>query len=285
MSMSYDNQIKSDFLSPNSYIDINQYFNDYFKLRKQKSPAFSYEVWSAELGFKSRSYLKMVCSGDRGVTNQFIDLFSKQNNLSFIQESHLVAISMYQRATTNLEKKIHLDKVFETLNPQNPEVQNYIQFLSDYELPLLQLVLGFQDGPQTEEALSDLLNISIENLRDKIFILNRLGLIEEIKNAENIFWKAKHKSFQINDRYLDEALQLYRESTLEEARKYLKLKDIQNKFKTIYIPLEDEKYNEFSEEVDAFMQKLRHKYSSHDLKNRKIFKLNLNSYPVTKKRL
>lgn len=43
-----------------SYIHIFEYFRDYYQCRKSLDDKFSYELWSLELGFKSRSQMRMI---------------------------------------------------------------------------------------------------------------------------------------------------------------------------------------------------------------------------------
>ncbi|MEN0059555.1 MAG: hypothetical protein AAGB31_12020, partial [Bdellovibrio sp.] len=48
-----------------NHSNSRDYLLAYYKHKKEMLPGFSYEAWAQELGYKSRSYLKMIVSGER----------------------------------------------------------------------------------------------------------------------------------------------------------------------------------------------------------------------------
>lgn len=272
-------------LSPNQYTNVTQYFKDYFQFRKKTDPVFSFETWSDELGFKSHSYLRMVCSGDRAVTNKLVQSFAECNQLSGSQVDHLTSISLYQKAETISEKKIYLDKIFESLemSSDNLEIKDYVRFLSNLQLPVIQLVTSFNDSPKTTEELSEFLNIDLETLKKNLFQLKLMNLVQETMTDKTSLWTAVSKSFHVNDTHLDEAVKLYYEQTLIEAKQYLNSQEIQKRFRSVFFTLNDQNYEAFVEESEAFLMKMRHKFASSEIQDGRLFKVNLFAYPVTQK--
>lgn len=70
--MSMDAQLSVSKPKVFDYLSGISFLQDYYNYRKRTERLFSFEIWTSELGFKSKSFLKMILSGDRQVTEDFI---------------------------------------------------------------------------------------------------------------------------------------------------------------------------------------------------------------------
>ena len=74
------------------YIDIISYLQDYYQWRKSTNKDFSYAFWSEELGFSSRSYIRMIIMGQKKVTKKFVEAFTRSNFNTPIEEEYFLSL-------------------------------------------------------------------------------------------------------------------------------------------------------------------------------------------------
>lgn len=281
--------VKNDFSRPQllSYTYIYKYLSDYFDHRKFKDDKFTFEVWAAELGFKSRSYLQMLSKGKKNATPHFIKIFSENLNLTAKETEHLTALALYHNAKSSQQKRIYLDKILENLDHSSftPNVKNNLQFLSNKYLPLLQLIVAFEDFKATEKSLSKILNLSTAEVKKHLKTLEELNLIRSttLESSGEKIWLSNSKGFKALDVHQEQIFKIYHLESLKEAESALNTDALMKKFKSIYFSLGDESFSEFTEEVDAFLRKMKLKYGSDHLKHKRVFKVNVQAYPLTEK--
>jgi hypothetical protein len=76
-------------------------------------------------------------------------------------------------------------------------------------------------------------------------------------------------------------MRLYHEQTTKEAVEVLRHLEVNQKFKSLNIALSSEDYLEVHAMVDFFINKVKIKYGKSKLKGKKIYKINLQAYPVS----
>ena len=91
----------------------SEFLKAHYEYRKRIDPGFSYDAWSAELGYKSRSFLKMLASGQRSMTMDFVDNFSQKMQFSKEDGYYFSLLVSHEQAETEHEKSVYLDKIFE----------------------------------------------------------------------------------------------------------------------------------------------------------------------------
>lgn len=289
--MRMENTVSHEMLQPNimQYTHVYKYFEDYFNYRKSLDDKFSFEIWATELGFKSRSYIHMLIKGKKKVTQQFIDIFSQKLKLNAKEISHLTALSFYHNSKSLQLKNFFNDKILETLDdPENiTEVKNNEKFLSSRHLPLLRMIVSYKDFQATECSMKKLLNMNSDDLKINLKILEDLQLIRavQVESCEEKIWISNTKSFKSTNKNQENTFKNYHIETLQEAESILHADEILRKFKSIYFSLDEESFPSLSEDVDAFVRKMKLKYESATLNNKHVFKLNVQAYPLTKKYL
>src|SRR5690606_17993778 len=131
------------------------------------------------------------------------------------------------RARTASLKKSLLEKLiekFDVSNSQEP-VRHYIQFLSNQELPLIQMLISFGDFHPTEQSLQAALTLPLESVRSALQTLMELDLIQKISSEKfkEPYWVSKNKPFKIPGEISDPAVQLFHEQALNEAQEKVRV--------------------------------------------------------------
>lgn len=268
------------------YIHLTQYFEDYFKFRKFRDSKFSYEVWAAELGFKSRSYLRMISKGSRSITLQFIKIFSDKMNFTADEQEYMTFMAFYSKAKSPTQKKIYMDKILDRIDPEQNrlEIDNYTEFLSSPHLMSLLLIISFEDVIATEANLKNLLGLKAIEIKRHLKTLQKLKLITQKKAARygQDIWVSNSRAIKISDKAKDAALLKFHMRTLVEAREILENDPEFRRFRSIYFSVPENQLDDLSHEVESFLKKMRQKFGSNQLHGKNLVKMNLQTYPVSR---
>src|SRR5437868_6446470 len=130
-----------------AYLDVLSYLQDYYAFRKSTDKDFSYEKWSDELGFNSRSFLRMIVIGKKKVTPKFIESFSEKRFSSKAETDYFEYLVKYTQSKTAKDRQAYGQKLIQLLKGyQKPDlVEDYTGFISKSLLPRLFALLSFQD--------------------------------------------------------------------------------------------------------------------------------------------
>ncbi len=265
-----------------SYKSVLNYLTDFFQYRKSLNPNFSYDYWSLEMNFKSRAFMKMICSGQRNITDKFIFTFSKKMNFSEQEKLHFTLLARLCHSKSDKMKFVYQDSVLKTLDldQERTDLDNKT-FLSLLYNPVVQMLIGFKDFMATEENLLRILPLNITQLNLVLCSLQSLDLIY----LDQKVWKSKIYSFRLEQTTEHGAMRKFHRKTLMESIQKIEASaheyDEVQKNRSIYFSLKPESASELSVEIEDFLKKIRNKYGSETLEGQKVVKLNLQSYGVT----
>ena len=85
----------------------------------------------------------------------------------------------------------------------------------------------------------------------------------------------------MSDKLGDLALRAYHDACLDEAKQAQSLPVHERKYRSLILPLTAEEFGSLSEEVNQFIKELVVKYQSDKYQDRRLYKLNLNYFPVS----
>lgn len=281
---SYSETDTNNFPDILKYASALKYLQDYYKFRKANESDFSYEKWAQEMGLNSRSSLRMLCNGQRIISDSFISTFSNIHSLNSKELDYFTLLANYQNTKSNILKKAFLDKISENEELLNPplEIKERLQFLSSPILPILQMLLAFKDFKATETNLKKRLNIDPKILRPALELLSQMGLAKAdfYENEEEIIWVSKIKHYKISDSLSDEALKLFHRNSLNEALNMMEYDSSYTKFKSLMFSLPSSDFINLNSDIEEFCNKLKYKYGNDFVENKKNYKVNIQSYPI-----
>lgn len=261
-----------------SYKCVLQYLNDYFTYRKSEDSGFSYEAWSFELGFKSRAFLKMICTGKRTVTESFIGIFAKKMSFSEQERLHFTVLTKIQHEKSQKIKEIFKNNMYATLDlDQARTTLNDEFFLSSMYNPVIQMLIGFKDFVATEENMLNLLPLDTNELSRILENLKNLGLAR----IENGVWKSTIESFNVKHTDQNDFIKRFHQNTLIEAAQKLNHPDKDDQNRSIYFSVQKESMSELKNDIEEFLKRIRNKYGTYYLEEQQIVKLNLQLYGLT----
>jgi uncharacterized protein (TIGR02147 family) len=264
------------------YLDVISYLQDYYKWRKATSKDFSYEFWSMELEFSSRSYIRMMIMGKKKVSTKFVETFSKRNFDDQNAEEYFYYLVQYSQAGSQKVKKdlgARLIKILK-LRSQQTIIEPQGDFLSTPLLPRLYTLLGFKDITPTTVNLARLMGLSDEQTATFLKQLVSLELAQHsvVDGAEH--WVALHDKFKIPDNKGNMNLMKFHERSLLDAIDAFEQPKHLRKYKSLLLPLTESELTELYTLLDDFATENITRYSPSSYQDRRLFQLNFNIHPV-----
>lgn len=271
-------------------MDIFQYLDPYlvlqqfYQTRKQQEPQFSYSTWANELNMQSPSTLRMMVHGKKRISGRLTENYVNSALATADEKNYFRLLVAYAHATTNTDRSaawMALSKILSGRIEQK-EVQDYLLFISDLLLPKLQTLLSFDDQNWCLQSIRSALDVDTESLVEGLQKLSDTGLIEQSFAEDGTkIWKSTSRLLKVSSRPGDVALKAYHNACLDEAKDAQNLPVDSRKHRSLLLPLSDEEFKNFQEEVEAFVKQALSKYQSDQYKDRRLFKMNLNFYPVS----
>ena len=178
-----------------------------------------------------------------------------------------------------------MEKILEQHEVEHPvfEVKEYQKFLASPQLAQIFLLLTFDDIEATSAYLQKVTGFSAAKIKQSLALLEKLGMAQTKKENRLVIWTASSKSFKISDRTHDKSILSFHKKTLDEAEQALKTNPHFRHFRSVYFGVTDEDIDILKHEFEIFLNKMKKKFGSGSIKNKRLVKLNLNAYPVSHK--
>lgn len=266
------------------FLDLSLYLQSYYKYRKADK-SFSYESWSAELGFnKSRSFLRMILIGRKRASPAFIEAFSKRALYSEAEKEYFLYLVKYSQAKTHEDKQMYGQKLVRVLrnNLGSHTIESSAKdFISSPFLPRLFTIVTFRDIKGTAAVYARLLNTSIEQVQNGLELLKKVELVSSKSENGEVVWFALTDRFRVPDeRGSVNLLNFHEQSLMDAIAAFDKPKELRS-YKSLLLAMNDEELKGFYKSLNEFAAEQLAKYTSNSFDGRRVFQVNFNNYPVT----
>lgn len=263
------------------YMDALQYLHDYYTCRKSLDAKFSYQNWASEIGFKNRSFLRLVVTGGRHITESTRCLLEEGLGLHGVDREYFACLVSYTQEQDESKKRKWLQRMMEIVRVTHDQqdVGDHEEFLANPLIPVLQVLLSFEDLERTPVNLAHVLGAELETTRQWLFLLERLGLARR-DDEDASSWRACTRNFRVPERLGSRPLQKYHASVLNRAIDAVSVSPEQRRFRTIIVALSEEEYSDFCTKMNEFAVNLLSRYSHLELKDRDLYFFTKCLFPV-----
>lgn len=264
------------------FLHLTEYLKELYKHYKSLNSGFTYEAWSADIGYKSRGFMKLITSGKRKPTTDFVENFAQKTNLSHFEKSYLFLIAKYEIAEKSTDRDLYLDKIFALRGEFKDQafIESHEEFLKSVHTPKIQVLLSFVDIEKSVENLSQILSITPEESRESLNVLAKLGLAQQ--DSKTSLWKATEKSYKVVPKMGNEALIHYHNMSMHEAMSAQKLPSDIRKLRSTLLPLNHSEFEQLMADIEQLISKSVAKYDRDDFQGRSLYKMNVQLFPASK---
>jgi len=268
------------------FADAVGYLKALYDHRKSLDLGFSYGQWAAELGLKSRSFLRLVLVGQRTLTPDVAELLIAGLDFTQAEGKYFRELVLLSRATTVKQKETHgrelakLHKRFALKKHDLVEISkaDLFDFLSSYKIPRLQVLLTLEDLKKDTSTLAKLLGSKPQEIENQLQILSRLGLAEQLSD---LTWKAKEAQVATSDILGNVALQSFHRKSLEEAIQAIDLPVQSRRFQAMVVPMTEEQFQSVHQGLREHLETTLAQLETTQGHNKRLYQINLNMIPVT----
>lgn len=262
-----------------NYLSATGFLQDLYAFHKIHTPGFSYDSWATELGLKSRSFLQMIIKGERKITEPFIETLAHSLKWNDVEKEYFSLITNFNQSEKLIEKNFYLDQIFEHAgrHKEVSEILHYSEFLSSTAIPKLFVLLSFTDLDRSPEGLATFLKTTPEIILTDLQKLEKLGLAFSTSQG----WRSIQKSFKVPRNLGCPTLENYHNQSLLEAIAAQRMPLELRRFRSILLPLSTPQYEQLLSEFDSMFTKILAKYDSDTLSEKRLYKINLNLFPLT----
>jgi uncharacterized protein (TIGR02147 family) len=139
--------------SPFAFDDFRAYLKAMFGYLKRTQRKFSYRYFSAQAGYASPNFLKLVIDGKRNLTMDSVNRFATALGLSPQEREGFEALVLLGQARTDADRNRYYDRLRRPDRPHSATMElqraQYEVYSVWYALPIRELMLmpGFQEDP------------------------------------------------------------------------------------------------------------------------------------------
>ncbi|MBO9665650.1 MAG: TIGR02147 family protein, partial [Bdellovibrio sp.] len=247
-----------EFLDP--YLVLQSYYQD----RKDREVGFSYSRWADELGLKSSSTLRMMVHGKKRISPRLAEVFAEKNLQTDDERKYFSLLLAYVHAPSLHAKNSAWSSLSRILTNKidQQEAANYFVYVSDILIPKITTMLSFDDHMWSESNLCETLGVEAKKLSEVLAKLQDNGFVECLEDQGQRHWKAVHNRVMVPDKLGDLALRAYHNACMDEAKEAQNLPVHSRKYRSMLVPLSEQEYQEFSEEMNTFAKKILARYQS-----------------------
>ncbi|KYG64809.1 hypothetical protein AZI86_11430 [Bdellovibrio bacteriovorus] len=268
------------------YLSLLKFLQDYYQARKSAEPGFSYDVWATELGFQSRSYLRMVLIGRKKVSEGFIEKFNGAQGWSQAEASYFSILAKYNQSTLASEKQLYGNKLIQILKSfsERKTVKDAVEFLSKPLYARLLVMLSFEDITPTDTTFARLLGTSVEEINSALQVLESLKLATASNVDTEVHWRPNQTNFDVPDSVGSVPLMHFHKTSLQDSMEAFDQPKDLRRFKSLLLPLSAEEMILFHQMTDEFISQLSARFQSNTYSSRRLFQVNLNVFSVAEPR-
>ena len=268
------------------YTDFRKFLNDFYLEAKSSNRNFSYQVFSAKAGIKSKGFLFNVMQGKRKLTqSKCYDLATamKLNKHETEYFENLVAFNQaaHQKERDRLFGKLSsIKKIGKTAWKPQIVRQDQYQFYSEHHHSVIRSLIEMHGFKDDYKWLAGNVYPRIKPLQAKrsVQLLERLGLIKKQKDGS---YKVLDKSIATPPEVMSLAAVNFHRQAGQLALKALdELPREKRNITGLMLGISKETYQEICEDIRAFRSKLLQK-AEQDENADAAYQLNFQFFPVS----
>jgi len=267
-----------------NYFDYRQFLRDFYEEKKRENLFFSYRFIGGRVGMDS-SFLIKVLQGNLHISNKKIEKFIEVCNLSEKAAQYFETLVYFCKAKTEKERKIYFEKLFaiDRAKAKKIDVFQY-EFFQKWYYSAVWSLLNFYKFNGNFAELADMLvpSISVNDAKQAIRLCEKLKLIEK---GHDGYYEVKDLNLTTGKEWHSLAINQYQQEMIKLAGESLERfhKDERN-VSTVTMNIPQEIMAEVDDVISEFRKALVKQVNSYkSSENDRVFQLNVQLFPMTKK--
>jgi uncharacterized protein (TIGR02147 family) len=267
-------------LSIYDFVDYRAYLKTWLEYKKENA-RFSYADFAEKSGFQSRSFLRLIITNKRNISDSSLEKFIYGLDLNN-NEAQGFRFLVKANQASNTDDRMKYWNLFLDHKPKSiktQKIRNCFSYLSNFINPILKVLLSQKATAKwSKEQLAQFLNVSTQTISEALTNLKGLGFVNQNPDGEHIVTENIITTW---DDIPDVAIQSFHKHALKKAIDGLELSVLEREFQAIIVGLNSDallhlrkRLRQVADEIDQLYGEFQHGVD-------KIYICNLNLVPVT----
>jgi uncharacterized protein (TIGR02147 family) len=259
-------------------MDVRLFLQDFYRLRKEQDPEYSYNRWASEVGFSNKTLLRLILQGKRKITIKSTSAFKNFFQFDDLEKDYFDVLVEYSQAKGGQQRKALGARLLE-LNRQK-FAQKIVSagggILKDCYGPLVVTVISSSEEPISCDEVAIYLDLEADHTQVILDGLVKAGLIV----AKKGLYVANQSTFKIADQFNNAELKNYYRYWLGQSVTAIDLPVAVRRFRSLKIVLSAEEYDEVVERLNEFSLTLLTRFEKNSIRDRNLYLINTAIFPV-----
>ena len=266
------------------YLDLRLYLEDLYKYRKTTESGFSYEAWAAEIGFRSRSYLRDLVIGKKPLHDSLLLPLSRGLDLDQDRLDYLILLMHYSVApSVDLKLSYGRQLLYKwKVKIQQVQIADLVGFLSDSLVPVLFTYLSFPDASSDLEQMAEYFGVERERIQNSLRCLVWQKIVDgQFDEQGRVYYKTVQPFFAVPSENGNSLLKSFHKEGLKLAEQAMDRPSAERKCYATFLAMDEKQFLEFQKVVQDFNQRILGAFHSQQLGEKRIYRFNAQVFPVS----
>ncbi len=163
------------------FADYREYLRTYYTFKKNEGRGFSFRYFSRRVGLRSPNYLKLVMDGQRNLTAEMAERFTKALDLSGAEATYFVELVAHSQAKCDSQRQRHHNRLVALRTASEPLPPLHVEYFSLWYVQAIEARLRSVEGAMALEPLVQSMcpAVSATEARNGLRVLKALGLVAQ----------------------------------------------------------------------------------------------------------
>jgi len=264
------------------YLNYREFVKDMYHFKKNGGNGFSYRTFSRLAGFRSSNFIKLIMDGDRNLSLEGIQKFSKAFKLNKAQKNFFETLVLFNQAKNIDDKNRYYGRIAQTKcynEVKQLEANQYQYFSNWYYVALRELVAleNFREDPNwINKKLG--INLSDDEIKKAIQVLFELKLVKRNKNKK--LEQSDHKITTSPDIAHLAVLNFHKEMLTKASDSLEQSRTVDRDISALTVSLSKKQFDQIKERINQFRSEI-HAIASENDQAHAVYQVNFQLFNLS----
>ncbi|MBN1600822.1 MAG: TIGR02147 family protein [Chitinispirillaceae bacterium] len=268
-----------------SYTNYRLFLKDFFTLKKQEKPHFSFQIFANKAGFKARDHIMRVMNGQSNLSYEGSLKLAKAMDLIEKESEYFTNLVLFNQAKTHDEQLFYYNKLSLTCKATRKQKlrEEQFEYFSEWYYSALRSFLPLFNFNNNFAMIGKFLDppVSAQQVRKAIDLLTGLGLLNVDESGN---YRVPSSSLTAGDEVASVAINSFHRQSLELAiRSISKTASVERDISGVTMSISQKGFEKIKSEIQAFRKKII-SIAESDSEEDRVVQFNMQLFPLTNKK-
>lgn len=261
------------------FLDYRLYFKSYIEYLKASDSSLNYRIFAKQLGLGSSGYITWIIQGKRKILEKRINDFAKFCDLDDAEKKYFKYLILFNNSNKYVDKK-HYFQLLSISQEKEKRIitQDQFEYWNSWRHAVIRELVSIYEISNDYKEIVKLVvpKISIQEVKESLKLLERLGLIEK---DENGIYRRVDEVLSSGSDWKDIAIKNYQLNLIDLSKQaLLDIPKNERNISTLTMSVSEETFEEISEKIDTLREEIINMAVAEKNAN-KVCQLSLSLFP------